>query len=314
MSELFDEFLKKKGAYGKFEYITVKANNCANLYFESDKDLWMVNDFPRLASPFKKFVIDFDFPEKICHNKSFTINKDFQKVSVMVNEITYDGITTIYETMNIKGDSSVFSKSDEGNRKFCLTGICKSYDGNLYSFISIYELDNDYNVRFADSDTPRMIRSSLELISEDINAVMMFRNRSTLIGLENSASMVTIAFIYPTFLTISLMNCKNVGLKENNPMDKVPNRIKKHWNKKGIEPLKKFYTLEIEPLKQKLKTEGNIEENGFKKALHICRGHFKDYSKGNGLFGKYKGLYWCEMHTRGSIENGEIIKDYNVKI
>ena len=47
------------------------------------------------------------------------------------------------------------------------------------------------------------------------------------------------------------------------------------------------------------------------KALHICRGHFKDFSN-HGLFGKYRGTYWWPMHTRGSSDNGLVVKDYRV--
>ena len=63
-----------------------------------------------------------------------------------------------------------------------------------------------------------------------------------------------------------------------------------------------------------LDTEGGIGRGGgLKQALHICRGHFKDYRDGRGLFGKHKGLYWWEQNVRGSIEQGVHIKDYRVR-
>jgi len=70
--------------------------------------------------------------------------------------------------------------------------------------------------------------------------------------------------------------------------------------------------LEIEPMKKVLKSEGNIDEVGLQRALHICRGHFKDYSNGKGLFGKHKGLYWWDSTVRGTESEGKIIKDYNI--
>jgi hypothetical protein len=66
-------------------------------------------------------------------------------------------------------------------------------------------------------------------------------------------------------------------------------------------------------MKKVLETEGDIQHNGIAKALHICRGHFKDYRNSAGLFGKYKGLYWWDMHTRGTEKAGVVIKDYRVK-
>lgn len=44
-------------------------------------------------------------------------------------------------------------------------------------------------------------------------------------------------------------------------------------------------------------------------AFHICRGHFKDFRE-KGLFGKNHGIYWWDMHARGSKKAGEIRKTY----
>lgn len=82
---------------------------------------------------------------------------------------------------------------------------------------------------------------------------------------------------------------------------------------KRKQPLINWKTLRIEPVKEILKTKGGIDSNGLKKALHICRGHFKDYTNGGGLFGKYTGLYWWEMHTRGDSKQGAVMKDYAVQ-
>jgi hypothetical protein len=48
-------------------------------------------------------------------------------------------------------------------------------------------------------------------------------------------------------------------------------------------------------------------------SLHICRGHFKDYTQGPGLFGKYHGVYWWDEMVKGRISEGVVIKDYKVK-
>jgi len=118
------------------------------------------------------------------------------------------------------------------------------------------------------------------------------------------------------YTSISFMHCKNVIATEHNPKDikhKKPIRDSKGHLKKKT-PQTKYYTLDIEPMKKILKSEGNIDEVGLQRALHICRGHFKDYSKGNGLFGKYKGLYWWDSTVRGNEESGKIEKDYNIKL
>jgi hypothetical protein len=64
---------------------------------------------------------------------------------------------------------------------------------------------------------------------------------------------------------------------------------------------------------QKTLREAAGADGSLKHALHICRGHFKDYREGSGLFDKFRGMYWWDMHTRGSSKLGEIRKDYDVK-
>jgi hypothetical protein len=108
----------------------------------------------------------------------------------------------------------------------------------------------------------------------------------------------------PCFLAISFMHCKNVSLISNTPRRSPSGR-----NKHG--PRITYKTLEIEPMKKILQVEGQSEITGIKKALHICRGHFKDYRK-NGLFGRNKNIYWWDSQVRGNISQGLVSKDYSV--
>jgi len=110
------------------------------------------------------------------------------------------------------------------------------------------------------------------------------------------------------FTTVSFMHCKNVVQRVVAPPPKLSKRHKERHGR----PLFSYRVLEIEPMKQVLRTEGRSEEIGLAKALHICRGHFKDYRE-HGLFGRNKGLYWWDQHVRGSIEAGIAAKDYSVK-
>lgn len=109
---------------------------------------------------------------------------------------------------------------------------------------------------------------------------------------------------------MTLANCKNVNLETVREIV-VPNirHLKKSIKKK--DPCIKEYVLNISPMKKVLKNEGRIVENGTGKALHLCRGHFKDYRE-HGLFGKEKGVYWWDAHVRGKTENGVVEKDYRV--
>lgn len=112
----------------------------------------------------------------------------------------------------------------------------------------------------------------------------------------------------PVLLAVSLAHCKNVRLEE----QQSPRHERRQTERAGKPPLTKFYTLEIDPMRTVLRTEGRSGEHGLQKALHICRGHFKDYRE-HGLFGRNKGLYWWDAHVRGTAERGTVVKDYAIK-
>lgn len=110
------------------------------------------------------------------------------------------------------------------------------------------------------------------------------------------------------FMGLSFMGCKNVSTEEHAPDAKL-NRARA---KAGLKPLLRYHTINIEPMKRVLRTEGDIEANGLKKALHICRGHFRRYTEEKPLFGHTSGLVWTPSHVRGSAKEGVVVSDYKV--
>jgi hypothetical protein len=86
-----------------------------------------------------------------------------------------------------------------------------------------------------------------------------------------------------------------------------------YWIRRQKAPEIRYHVLDINPMKEVLRTEGNIDANGLKKALHICRGHFAHYE--NGLFGRGEACtVWKPSHVRGSVEHGIVDKDYRIKM
>lgn len=114
--------------------------------------------------------------------------------------------------------------------------------------------------------------------------------------------------IVPMAFAVSLMHCKNVTITD--ATEKAG--PSKKWLRRMKQPELRYYTLDIEPMKKILRKEGNIEANGLKKALHLCRGHFATYTEDAPLFGKIVGTFWKPQHVRGSKEFGEIKKDYRI--
>lgn len=112
---------------------------------------------------------------------------------------------------------------------------------------------------------------------------------------------------FPALMALAFMHCKNIRHVEREPV---------YYSGKGWRSVKpkhvRHYTLEIDPMREVLRREGNAEAVGLARALHICRGHFKDYRQ-SGLFGKIKGIFWWDSMVRGKPEHGQVVKDYAVK-
>lgn len=122
-------------------------------------------------------------------------------------------------------------------------------------------------------------------------------------------------WVMPALLTLSFIHCRNVEIIEHDPTPtrQLRRQSERRQEKTGF-PLIRFRTVQIEPIKRVLHEEGRISEVGLAQALHICRGHFKDYREGEGLFGKHHDVYWWNDHRRGTIEQGAILKDYRAPL
>ena len=116
----------------------------------------------------------------------------------------------------------------------------------------------------------------------------------------------------PIIYSNALLNCKNVSTDSH----EFPNRRSiQHYKRIGKPYFEKYYTLKLTVPGSKKKREGkeDIDSDGYTRAFHICRGHFKIYTEANPLFGKYTGTYWWNSQVRGDVETGIIDKDYSLK-
>jgi|GEM_PF-1762323 len=104
---------------------------------------------------------------------------------------------------------------------------------------------------------------------------------------------------------LSLLNCKNVSLEE-----VQPSLVRKHRNRHS-QPAVSYHVLKIKPMVVHRHGSGDWV-GGSSPSLHIRRGHFKDYRKGAGLFGKIHGIYWWESEVVGRRSSGIIDKDYEL--
>lgn len=123
-------------------------------------------------------------------------------------------------------------------------------------------------------------------------------------------------FFHTAMLAISFMHCRNVSLDTTTPPRHiVRNKNAKRRGEKDYQPVT-FKTLDIRPMREILQRAGAGAERGqgTQRALHICRGHFRHYQEGRGLFGKYAGTFWVPQHVRGAGVLGTISKDYRITL
>jgi hypothetical protein len=112
-------------------------------------------------------------------------------------------------------------------------------------------------------------------------------------------------------MTLDLMHCNNVTRRDITETEGPSPK----WIRRQKAPTIRYHVLDINPMKEVLRTEGQIESNGFAKAMHICRGHRATYTAEKPMFGNPKlvGTFWVPAHVKGSAKNGTVIKDYRVK-
>lgn len=265
----------------------IKIDNVVEFYMLHSKDKWGDDDFPNVAPPFEEFSLEFILPEYI-----------FVEGRKMKHPLAFSKWNAKYKTKYLK-ENDIYNHSIIPNEGWYLESDTSSNVG--LSFKADIFCDKHGALTPIFNVQNKMISVKLGISAE-------FSPR-----IQEVADFFT-SIIQPQMLALSFMHCKNVNKQEVDPNKDLPRRVIKHWQKKGKPMLEKYYTLNIEPMRKVLKNEGGSDTVGIVKALHICRGHFKNYKEGKGLFGKYHGLYWWESTLRGNKDEGEVRKEYNVKV
>lgn len=115
--------------------------------------------------------------------------------------------------------------------------------------------------------------------------------------------------LFPVLLSISLMHCKNVQLRAVDPPEKLSRRHRKEHGRELV----RYHVLEVDSIRRILDKYRKGDREDLRRALHICRGHFKTFTPDAPLLGRHIGMYWWEPHVRGSKESGAVLKDYRVR-
>jgi len=110
---------------------------------------------------------------------------------------------------------------------------------------------------------------------------------------------------------LAMLNCHNIDTVEH----KAPEPFQRSRTRKGKLPLVTYRTIQVNAEKTP-RAIGAVQlpaVDAEGKPLHQKRGHVKDYRKGKGLFGKYKGLWYWGPTLAGDAAEGVVIADYEVK-
>jgi hypothetical protein len=251
----------------------IRIDNVADYYWLHEQQYWDIReDFPNIAPPFPVFWMEYTHGGKAILDGKLYDNLPSEGMKV--------GHLFVSEKHSTNGWSTgVVTCLFHPNR-----GIYKTILNNPIAMLQIDRYGNPIlNKGVLEYGIPEKLKERLIMPSEDY------------------IYMLTMNMFVP-LLAISFMHCKNVVIETNQPKRGRHNRNM---------PKITYKTLVIEPMKTVLKNEGGIEQVGLKKALHICRGHFKDFRE-KGLFGRYHDIFWWESQVRGNIANGIVNKDYAI--
>ncbi len=256
----------------------ILADNIAKYLFEdNDQEFWDIEkDFPNIAPPFPFTFIEFKEPSYIRSGRNVTTlqgrgGKVKSGVLIVASEVDD------YKKLNKPRWSLsffVFAKAARGKHPLLLTSLHLFCDENGKAVIG-------------ERGIPFVLIPGMEI--------------------ERAPGSAPDYLLFVPLLTLSFLHCKNVEIVKQD----IPEKLNKARLRRGKHPKIQYHILQIHPIKKILETEGGIGEIGLKRALHICRGHFKDFT-GRGLFGKLQGIYWWDAHVRGDAKEGVTLKDYRV--
>jgi hypothetical protein len=119
-----------------------------------------------------------------------------------------------------------------------------------------------------------------------------------------------LGYVLPVLFALSLMHCRNVEIRTVEP---DPEASRAH-RRRHRHRLVRYQVLDIEPMRGILDRAGAADPgaSGLRRALTICRGHFKTFTPDAPLFGRHACQYWWAPHVRGNPDAGIVVNDYRV--
>jgi len=266
------------------------------LYKENPREDWnLAKDFPNVAPPFPRMFLEWAAPRDIVSEKYGHIKgpENIKRYGLLLFSDEVENIDEMIEWAKERSQPwqlQLFRKMKD-------ISIPLKWISNGLLFIE-------------DIQRIGLLCDAMWGVSEE-GAPIMPNDRITMrvvAGLNHNDGRIIAGMFFVPFLALSFMHCKNIIVRQVEP----PPKLQKARVRRGKRRLITYHVLEVHPIRRILEVEGEAHKTGLKKALHICRGHFKDYMGGPGLFGKIHGIYWWDAHIRGDKKQGMSLKDYDV--
>lgn len=284
-----DVIMRRFGDAHRFDIDNVAA------YFATQRDWldWRLDDFPSPVPPFETLWMEFRQPAAIGGRSPI------DRVGVLIGTIAAQALEAGADALK---PFRALGFDMERLRWIVVAVVFmrarRSAPSRLCAKIQ-YALDDDGSVMRGNDSKPMLY---VNLMPHDDD-----RAES---GQNSTAAAIGRLALYPAMLAMSFSHCKNVRVVDGEEMP--PKLAQKFEKRHGRQPFA-FKVLEIDPMREVLRREGGSEAVGLKRALHICRGHFANYSAERPMFGRLSGRFWVPAHVRGAASEGVVEKSYRVK-
>lgn len=257
------------------EYVLVNIQNAVDYFLKCREEevTYFYKEFQKCFSPWDKCILSFKYPD-------YTYSKEMG-VSITPKKLKgREFVILCRATNNDKRKDLLITYFVETDYGF------KDMGGSYHTFDSKLNIVPEYN-----EDGGHLIKVLVDVNDEDFLEMKEF---------------ITAILAPSALYAFTFCNCRNVVKKQNN----YPINLIKRRKRENKFPITRFYTLEIDG-----KTRSNASKNNgeWKNSLHICRGHFKNYTEESPLFGFYVGTVWCPQHLKGHEDIGVVKKDYSIK-
>jgi hypothetical protein len=123
-------------------------------------------------------------------------------------------------------------------------------------------------------------------VAEDGALLKFWMSHASVITEEESMQVGAASLV--AWTTLAMMNCANIDTIKH----EAPEAFQKARRRSGKRPLVSYHTVRVDLGKTpRAIAAESLPGDGAAPRLHKKRGHMKDYRRGKGLFGRYKGIW-----------------------